>query len=82
MRHGPCVVFVASRHFVAGHDEDPAKAQMGTPLERILKMGTAMLEAVKNFKPPSSDGKRFQIRLGQLCICFLDKHASHSPFDR
>lgn len=82
MRLGPCVVPVASRHCVAGHDEDPAKAQMGTPLERILKMGAAMLEAVKNFKPPSSDGKRFQIRLGQLCTCSLDKHAPYSTFDR
>ena len=82
MRHGPCIVPVAPRHYVAGHDEDPAKAQMGTPLERILKMGTAMLEAVKNFKPPSSDGKRFQIRLGQYRTCFLDKHALYSTCDR
>ena len=53
---------------MAGHDEDPAKAQMGTPLERILKMGTAMLEAVKNFKPPNSpEDRKFQIRLGKPC---------------
>lgn len=51
---------------MAGHDEDPAKAAMGTPLERIMKMGAAMLEAVRAFKPPSSDGKKFEIRLGQL----------------
>lgn len=51
---------------MAGHDEDPAKVAMGTPLERIMKMGTAMLEAVRTFKPPSSDGKKFEIRLGQL----------------
>ncbi len=40
---------------------------MGTPLERIMKMGAAMLEAVRAFKPPSSDGKKFEIRLGE-CI--------------
>ena len=51
---------------MAGHDEDPAKAAMGTPLERIIKMGSAMLEAVRAFKPPSCDGKKFEIRLGQL----------------
>lgn len=51
----------------AGHDEDPAKAAIGTPLERMMKMGTAMLEAVKTFKPPSSDGKKFEIRLGVHC---------------
>ncbi|KAA6426844.1 MAG: adenylate guanylate cyclase [Trebouxia sp. A1-2] len=51
----------------AGHDEDPAKAAMGTPLERIMKMGAAMLEAVRTFKPPSSDGKKFEIRLGVHC---------------
>ena len=39
---------------------------MGSPLERIVKMGAAMLEAVRTFKPPSSDGKKFEIRLGQL----------------
>ena len=50
---------------MAGHDEDPAKTALGTPLERIMKMGTAMLEAVRTFKPPSSDGKKFEIRLGQ-----------------
>lgn len=30
-----------------------------------MKMGAAMLEAVRTFKPPSSDGKKFEIRLGQ-----------------
>ncbi len=38
---------------------------MGKPLERIMKMGAAMLEAVRAFKPPSSDGKKFEIRLGE-----------------
>ena len=57
-----CMTVVAC---MAGHDEDPAKAAMGTPLERIMKMGAAMLEAVRTFKPPSSDGKKFEIRLGQ-----------------
>ena len=63
----------------AGHDEDPAKAAMGTPLERIMKMGAAMLEAVRAFKPPSSDGKKFEIRLGELrhhpscTLCFRHK---------
>lgn len=56
MMVGPCM---------AGHDEDPAKVAMGSPLERIMKMGAAMLEAVRTFKPPSSDGKKFEIRLGQ-----------------
>lgn len=51
----------------AGHDEDPAKVAMGTPLERIVKMGSAMLEAVRTFKPPSGDGKKFEIRLGVHC---------------
>lgn len=50
--------------FATGHDEDPAKSAMGTPLERIMKMGSAMLDAVRAFKPPSSDGKKFEIRLG------------------
>ena len=50
---------------MAGHDEDPGKVAMGSPLERIMKMGAAMLEAVRTFKPPSSDGKKFEIRLGQ-----------------
>ena len=53
---------------MAGHDEDPAKAAMGTPLDRILKMGSAMLDAVRTFKPPSSDGKKFEIRLGQPTV--------------
>ncbi|DBA81613.1 hypothetical protein WJX77_010729 [Trebouxia sp. C0004] len=51
----------------AGHDEDTAKAALGTPLERIMKMGAAMLEAVRAFKPPSPDGKKFEIRLGVHC---------------
>lgn len=55
----------------AGHDEDPAKAALGTPLERIMKMGVAMLEAVRSFKPPSADGKKFEIRLGQYISCLL-----------
>lgn len=55
---------------MAGHDEDPAKVAMGTPLERIVKMGSAMLEAVRTFKPPSGDGKKFEIRLGQLTSIF------------
>ena len=51
---------------------------MGTPLERIMKMGAAMLEAVRTFKPPSSDGKKFEIRLGECIhpgcnLCFRHK---------
>lgn len=62
----PATLITEVSSWCTGHDEDPAKTQMGTPLERILKMGTAMLEVVKNFKPPSSDGKKFQIRLGVI----------------
>ena len=68
-----CVQVSASGHHLltcvcgAGHDEDPAKAAMGTPLERMMQMGAAMLEAVRAFKPPSPDGKKFEIRLGD-CI--------------
>lgn len=68
----------------AGHDEDPAKAALGTPLERIMKMGVAMLEAVRSFKPPSADGKKFEIRLGQYISCLLSTISTtlHTKFER
>ncbi len=59
---------------------------MGTPLERIMKMGAAMLEAVRAFKPPSSDGKKFEIRLGgsrhhpSCTLCFRHKLSSAYTF--
>ncbi len=62
-----------------GHDEDPAKAALGTPLERIMKMGTAMLEAVRAFKPTSSDGKKFEIRLGWCTVIHTASHCMPSP---
>lgn len=46
----------------AGHDEDDEKAKIGTPLERVLLMADAMLDAIKTFKSP--DGKALCIRIG------------------
>ena len=46
----------------AGHDEDEEKAKIGTPLERVLLMANAMLDAIKTFKSP--DGKNLRIRIG------------------
>jgi Na+-translocating ferredoxin:NAD+ oxidoreductase RnfC subunit len=46
----------------AGHDEDEEKVKIGTPLERVLLMANAMLDAIKTFKSP--DGKNLRIRIG------------------
>ncbi|KAL3153016.1 Hexokinase-3 [Trebouxia sp. C0009 RCD-2024] len=48
-----------------GHDEDDEKAKIGTPLERVLLMADAMLDAIKTFKSP--DGKALCIRIGVHC---------------
>lgn len=48
----------------AGHDEDEEKAKIGTPLERVLLMANAMLDAIKIFKSP--DGKALRIRIGRV----------------
>lgn len=50
----------------AGHDEDEEKAKIGTPLERVLLMANAMLDAIKTFKSP--DGKALCIRIGTRTI--------------
>ena len=47
-----------------GHDEDEDKTKIGTPLERVLLMANAMLDAIKTFKSP--DGKNLRIRIGEL----------------
>ncbi|KAL0026791.1 hypothetical protein WJX77_001496 [Trebouxia sp. C0004] len=49
----------------AGHDEDEEKAKIGTPMERVLLMANAMLDAIKTFKSP--DGKSLRIRIGVHC---------------
>ncbi|DBB18216.1 hypothetical protein WJX82_000391 [Trebouxia sp. C0006] len=49
----------------AGHDEDEEKVKIGTPLERVLLMANAMLDAIKTFKSP--DGKNLRIRIGVHC---------------
>ena len=36
--------------------------KIGTPLERVLLMANAMLDAIKTFKSP--DGKNLRIRIG------------------
>jgi hypothetical protein len=45
----------------AGHDEDPAKAKKGTPIERVVEMAKAMIDVVQNLTTPR--GEKVQIRV-------------------
>ena len=47
----------------AGHDESEKTARKGRPVERMLKMAEAMLQAVTKFKMP--DGSVLRIRIGE-----------------
>ncbi|KAJ9517318.1 hypothetical protein QJQ45_016688, partial [Haematococcus lacustris] len=49
----------------AGHDEDPVKAQRGTPIDRVIAMAKAMIDVVRNITAPNGD--RLRIRIGVHC---------------
>ena len=40
-------IIVLNHQWSAGHDEDPQKAKLGRPVERMLSMAYAMLDVVK-----------------------------------
>lgn len=50
---------------VVGHDETPAKAAKGTPVQRMLQMAKGMLDVVANFNAPN--GEKLRIRVGMHC---------------
>ena len=50
----------------AGHDENEAAEKQGPPLDRMLKMATAMLDAVRTFK--IAKNRPLRIRVGEFAI--------------
>jgi hypothetical protein len=45
----------------AGHDEDEAKSSKGSPIERVLDMARAMLDAVQSITVPNGETLRIRI---------------------
>ncbi len=59
----------------AGHDEDEDKARKGSPVERVIAMARAMVDAVQNLTAPN--GEKLQIRIVSQrtygCECRLSR---------
>lgn len=59
----------------AGHDENEQTEKLGQPVERMLKMARAMLEAVRSFKISKGTPLRIRIGVAQCCMPSLTAQA-------
>lgn len=51
----------------AGHAETAATANKGRPVERMMQMARAMIEAVRSHVCMLPNGHRLQVRIGLAC---------------